>query len=339
MAGMLTNDTQAIVHNGLRPINPNTDLVALADLMEVGFGTTMDESGRAMLREMRALGRSGWLARLVNGLDGLFGGFQQGYVWMDNGRMVGNVSVMPALLPRVSGSGVIIANVVVHPDFQRRGIAHELLSASLDLARRQNRRFALLQVAVNNSVAQRLYTQFGFRSQRAFTHWVRPNRLRVPNRLMDMPPFTLRNGRDWQSEYALAQLVRPEARGGMGWLRPTYSGAFQPSFWSGAALLGQSAEHWTLYRSPSDPRQLEMLAVARVQMGFGMPDRFDMLIHPEMQGRLELPLLNFILRRLDVSGRIAVSDHPTDDVAASIALEQYGFEPRRSEMNMRLDFD
>jgi ribosomal protein S18 acetylase RimI-like enzyme len=339
MAGTLTNETQAVVNDGLRPIKPVSDMIALADLMEIGFGAVMDESGRASLREMRALGRAGWLARLLYGIDGSLGGFQQGFVWMANGRMVGNVSIVPAALPRVFGKGVVIANVVVHPDYQRQGIARELLAASLDLVRRQQRDFALLQVALDNHVAQRLYTQFGFRAERAFTHWVRPNRLTAPNRLLEMPPFTIRAGRDWQAEYRLAETVRPAQRGGLGWLRPTYPGAFQPNFWTNAASFGPTAEHWALYRTPGDPYRPDLLAAARVQAGFGGPDKFDMLIHPTMQGTLERPLLNFILRRLDMSSRPTVTDHPSDDGLATSALEQYGFEPRRSEINMRLDFN
>jgi len=43
---------------------------------------------------------------------------------IENGRLIGNVSVSPANLPRSEGVGYIIANVAVHPDFQRQGFAH-----------------------------------------------------------------------------------------------------------------------------------------------------------------------------------------------------------------------
>ena len=338
MAGTLTNEGQAVIRDGMRPINPVTDLLALADLMEIGFGAVMDESGRAGLREMRMLGHTRWLARLAFGIDGALGSFQQGFVWLANGRLVGNVSIVPASLPRSFGSGVTIANVVVHPDYQRRGIARNLLAASLDLIRSQKRDFALLQVSAENLVAQRLYTQFGFRAERAFTHWIRPARLYPPAALRSMPPFTLRAAQDWQAEYELATLVRPQTRGGMGWQRPTCPAAFRSGFLKSVLAFGQATEHWALYgdrtgRSPS------LLAAAQVQMGFGMLNKFDMLIHPDQAGQLEGPLLNFILRRLDSSSRAVITNHPSDDQAAADALALYDFEPRRSEINMRLDLN
>lgn len=43
----------------IRPVNLRTDLPTLADLIELVFAPTMDESGRAAIREMRYMSRMG----------------------------------------------------------------------------------------------------------------------------------------------------------------------------------------------------------------------------------------------------------------------------------------
>lgn len=45
------------VSAGLRPVNLRTDLAPLADLIELAFADSMDNSGRAAIREMRTLSR------------------------------------------------------------------------------------------------------------------------------------------------------------------------------------------------------------------------------------------------------------------------------------------
>lgn len=347
VAATLTNGAAELSPDGLRPINLTTDLSQLADLMEVGFAGALDESGRAIIREMRTLGRIGWLNSAVNRLDGLFGGLQQGFVWIEDGQLVGNVSVMPIPYMRTaeadSTRGAIIANVVVHPAHRRRGLARSLLNAALDLIEQQGRAFATLQVDADNGGARQLYEQLGFREQRTFTRWVRPPRLSAPYPLSDLPPIVLRPARDWRMEYSLAERVRPNARGGLGWLHPTHPGLFRPSLFKGLtdALTGRSTESWALYH----PSGKEIVAVARLNLAFGTSDRFDILVDPLAQtlfGRpdrsVETVLLNSLLRRVADRQRAAITEHPADDNVGGAALHDYGFEPRRTEVSMRLDW-
>jgi ribosomal protein S18 acetylase RimI-like enzyme len=346
VAATLTNGATDLSADGLRPINLTTDLPQLADLMELGFADALDESGRAIIREMRTLGRVGWLNSAVNRLDGLFGGLQQGFVWIEDGRLVGNVSIMPIPYSRAAESGgaqgAIIANVVVQPAHRRRGFARSLMSAALDRIEAQGRGFAVLQVDADNAGARRLYEQLGFREQRTFTRWVRPPRMRPPYPLPDIPPITLRPARDWRAEYVLAERVRPRSRGGLGWLRPTYPGTFRPSLLKGVgdALTGRATESWAVYHSPSQA----IIAVVRLYFAFGSSDRFDLLVDPAAQalyGRPNQPaealLLNYLLRRVADRHRATMTEHPVDDVIGSAALREYGFEARRTEVAMRLD--
>ncbi len=326
--------------DGLRPINLATDLASLAELLEICFGDTMDEAGSAVIREMRALSHASALVRMLNRLDRFLGEFQQGYVWIDEGRLVGNTTVTPANYPRSLGRGAIIANVAIHPDYRRRGMAQELVETSLDLIRRQGNQFAILNVEQSNDGARRLYERLGFRNERAFTRWQRSSHQRTPQRLLNMPPLTLRQPNEWRAEYALAELVRPNRQGGMGWLRPTYPGLFHISLLKSMlyGLGGRTDEQMILYRNPQTRDQDGIIASARLQMVFGGADRLDLLVHPFEQGKLEDPLINYVLRRLEGRRRSLITEHPADDAAAEAVFRKYQFEPRQTTINMRLDF-
>ncbi len=327
-------------HNGLRPVRLPTDLGSLAELLEIGFAATIDEAGRAAIREMRALHHSGWLARALFRLDGVLSGLQEGFVWIEEGKLIGNVTLTGAHFPRNFGRGAVISNVVVHPDFRQRGLARSLLDATLDMSRRMGSTFAILQVDQANVRARALYERLGFRAERTFTRWVRPASGRTPHRSSDAPAVTLRSPQEWRAEFDLATLVRPNKLGGMGWLRPTYPGSFQMPPLKGLlyGLSGRADEPLIVYREPSQRERAGLTAALRLTMAFGASDRFDLLVHPFERGKLEDPLINYLLRRLEGRRRAVITEHPTDDETASEVFRKYGFEPRRTDIHMRLDF-
>ena len=92
--------------SGLRPVNLRTDLVPLADLIEIAFADTMDSSGRAAVREMRTLSRLGPGLSVLLGMNDLAQGVGLGFVWIEDGRLVGNTSVYPTSLPTGSTSNI-----------------------------------------------------------------------------------------------------------------------------------------------------------------------------------------------------------------------------------------
>jgi hypothetical protein len=121
-----------------------------------------------------------------------------------------------------------------------------------------------------------------------------------------------------------------------------YTGAFRPSLLKGLsdALTGRAVESWALYY----PSGKAIAAVARLHLAFGSSDRFDLLVDPAAQavfGRSDQPvetlLLNYLLRRVADRHRAAITEHPADDAAGGAALQEYGFEPRHTEITMRLD--
>lgn len=335
-AAALTEQKQVDQYSadGLRPVFLRKDLAGMAELIEICFGPTMDESGRAAVNEMRMISKYGTLMFLLNSLDHFMGGLEQGFVWIDQERLIGNTSVSRANYPRALGTGFIIANVAVHPDYRRQGVAQAMMRASLDLIRQKGGNFAILQVDATNEGARNLYTRLGFREERIFVRWHRSLHLRPPPRLDDLPFMTLRQPNEWRAEYELAQLVRPNSRGGLGWLRPTYPDFFRPSLLRamGTFVTGQSEEH--IIVRAEDERSL--LGALRVTSSFGGADRFELLVHPAHQGQLEAPLINYALRRVNGYHSV-IMEHPADDLAVTNLLTQYSFERRYTLIHMRYD--
>ncbi|NJL94208.1 MAG: GNAT family N-acetyltransferase [Anaerolineae bacterium] len=118
---------QAHLHpptNGIRSVHLQSDLRQIADLLELCF-EDMDSAGRAAVRDMRMLASTGPLLWVLQGMDRMIRGLMQGFVWVDQGQIVGNVSIYPSGFAQTW----VVANVAVHPAYRRRGIAATLCEA------------------------------------------------------------------------------------------------------------------------------------------------------------------------------------------------------------------
>ncbi len=80
---------------GMRPVRPHRDMGQIGKLIETAFAGQLDAAGLRMVREMRSLGRAGWLGWLLARF--LLPPFANphGYVWEEEGRLVGNASLLP----------------------------------------------------------------------------------------------------------------------------------------------------------------------------------------------------------------------------------------------------
>ncbi len=154
----------------LRPFDVGRDLNAVADLIEQCFANTLDADGQRYLRQMRAAAKSPGLLRLADSFSGVFTLPLSGYVWEEEGRLVGNLSLIPFYH---RGRRIfLIANVAVHPDYRRRGIARTLTRTALSYVERQRRVSAVwLQVRDDNQPALHLYHSLGFLERARRTTW------------------------------------------------------------------------------------------------------------------------------------------------------------------------
>lgn len=319
----------------LRPVNIRTDLAALADLIEIVFADSMDFNGRAAVNEMRVMSRLGFALKLLSGMNEMTLGLSLGYVWVADNRVVGNVSIYPANYPYDLGSAWIIANVGTHPDFRGRGIASQLMQASMDMIRRRGGRYAILQVDADNVVARNLYERLGFAYERGWTTWRRSPSARVPATIHEVKAYiTRRRETEWKAEYELAKLVRSFDQGGLGWQRPLHVRYFRPSLWrSFVDWVNLRYTERLIIRDTSAERILaslwleNSLASSSAQM--------TLFVHPEFQGLYDDALLNNVLQRFSMTP--LALEHPADDSAIIPILEHYRFTVKRTVMHMRWD--
>ena len=144
---------------GIRPFDMGRDLRPVAELIADAFADELDAGGKAALREMRVLSYMGTLFGFfrTNALDfnNTFGGF----VWNEDGRVIGNITVQRA---DSYGNRWQIANVAVDPAHRGRGIARQLMETALDYIKEMGGRWAVLQVRGGNEIALGLYERIGF---------------------------------------------------------------------------------------------------------------------------------------------------------------------------------
>ncbi|MBN1680068.1 MAG: GNAT family N-acetyltransferase [Anaerolineae bacterium] len=312
--------------SGLRPVRLRQDLGDIAELIDLCFASTLDAAGHAAIREMRTLSRSGPLLWALNNLTRALTGWMQGFVWVEHGRLVGNVSVSPTGFDR----GWVIANVAVHPDYRRRGIARQMTRAALDLVARQGT-FATLQVDADNDTARRLYASFGFEELRTFSRWRRMPVHRLPPSSEPLPIRRLSRA-DSAAAYMLARRVRPDERGGMGWLRPTSERAFNSYPLGGfhALWTGRTITRWGI---AGRQRPLDALLITESRAG-RLTMRFDMLVRPERAGEFEYALIDYLIRRLAGQQRALVTDHPADDEYTMEVFRRHHFQRERMLVHM-----
>src|SRR5512139_1351996 len=92
-----------------------------------------------------------------------------GFVWEEDGRLVGNLSLIPFL--NQGRQYYLIANVAVDPNNRRRGIARALTEAAIEQVRNRGVGAVWLHVREDNIPAYNLYTSLGFVEKACRTTW------------------------------------------------------------------------------------------------------------------------------------------------------------------------
>ena len=156
-------------HPHMRPLNVLRDLSSVADLIELCFSPTMDNDGQRYLSDMRRASRDDSFLRWASHVTETAALPLTGYVWEQDGRIVGNASLIPF---RDKGKRIyLIANVATHPDYRRRGIGRALTERVMQLARDKKASAVWLHVREDNPGAIQLYTDLGFQEIARRTTW------------------------------------------------------------------------------------------------------------------------------------------------------------------------
>jgi ribosomal protein S18 acetylase RimI-like enzyme len=312
----------------IRPVNLRTDLAQLADLIEVAFADSMDAHGRNAVREMRDFSR---LSFLFPPTSDTVMGMGMGYVWVEDAKVVGNVSIYPSEMPDESGSVWIIANVSVLPAYRGRGIAKKLMRACMETIQSRRGDVAILQVESQNDAARSLYEQLGFLYEREWTFWRRSASIHRPPLLHAAAEglfISHRRDAQWRDEYALAQHARPNEHGGLGWQRPLLERYFRPSLW-------RTLRHWLMLRNTErlHVRQAQRLTAALwLETSVNNP-QLTLFTEPDHDGVAAEALMSNIIHRMGASTLLL--EHPADDLVTNALLEHYRFSNYRTVFNMR----
>jgi ribosomal protein S18 acetylase RimI-like enzyme len=181
----------------LRPFDVRRDLRPTADLVELCFADTLDPDGERYLRQMRSAANSAGLLRWAAATAEWASVPLTGYIWEEDGKLVGNVSLITFILH--GRRNYLIANVAVHPDFRRRGIARSLTQRAIEHARQRGAQSTWLHVREENDAAISLYRSLGYNERARRTTW-----FSQPGIPLDSPPADVtvgpRRARFWQTQ-------------------------------------------------------------------------------------------------------------------------------------------
>jgi len=307
---------------GLRPFNPLFDLQPTTELIEIAFGEALDPLSRETLREMRSLGwLLGPLFWLSNTMSLPLAETYDGFVWMEEGRIVGNVTVHRRYSEK---KGWFISNLAVHPDYRRRGIARRLVSAGVQMARQRGASRISLEVRAENSAARALYAKLGFAevdsvSTMKLDHAVPPSRVAAEEYDIEMVKPV-----QWSDLRRLAEeTLSPEARD----IAPLGEELRQPSL---ARRLASSIGDFlngrmTMRLAASGGGQFAAVATLRTG-GFLGAHTLTLMVHPAHRGKVEQILLARALSVLETSRlrTLKAKIRPSYPHVRSV-FEQYGF--------------
>jgi ribosomal protein S18 acetylase RimI-like enzyme len=315
--------------SGLRPVDPLRDLSAIADLIQASFPDDLDQSGYAMLHEMRTMGRLGAFLWYLGSWSSSLNPMLSGFVWVEDGRIVGNVTVNQS--PYASDRWTI-SNVAVAHEYRGRGIARGLMNAALEMIREAGGRIAALQVRDDNAVARHIYETMGFRVVCGTVYLQNDQILRYGEaQPSDFHLYRLTSA-DAESAYRLARIATPlivQAE----W--PVRRGHYR--FGLGRLLVDQLYKLLgkvpTLRLAVRDIDNLRAMMI--VHSNSRNIPQVEIIVHPDERGHFEQVLVARALQHVHRwGGHSAIAYHPTyhpEGIAAFIAA---GFRIKRTLLLM-----
>lgn len=313
-------------NNRPRPINLNKDIPQVVRLLESVFGETLDNEGRHLFSQVSNSSQPAMMWRFNPNMARL----SPGFVWDENGRIVGNVTLLPTQTPR----RFLVANVAVHPDFRRQGLAKLLMQAVHSAVSERRGEVILLQVVKDNHKAVNLYRNLNYQTIGSMTEWyVSLSRIRdLDLTSQQQMPIRPLHRREWQAAYQLdLDCLHPD----LNWPEPLKPNAFKTGLWQKISqfLNGRQQETWRITNNNN-----QIIGLGNITSEWGRTHRLSVRVAPAWRGQLERPLLAKLLRRLRYLPRRSIRiDHPDRDENMNRLLEEANFTTRRTLTHMRLD--
>jgi ribosomal protein S18 acetylase RimI-like enzyme len=307
----------------LRPLNVLRDLSAVADLIELCFSPTMDNDGQRYLSDMRRASRDDSFLRWASRMSETASMPLMGFVWEQDGRIVGNASLIPF---RDRGKRIyLIANVATHPDYRRRGIGRALTERVMKQARDKNASAIWLHVRDDNPGAIKLYQDLGFQEIARRTTWQGnpEHRLSTADNDIQILP---RHPRFWPIQQEWLRRLYP---GDLGWYQSWNTNALRPGLrnWLYLLFVDFNIKQWVAVRDN------ELLATLTWIPNGGRSELLYAATGPGEAGSGALTLLLLHARRTITYPPYLTLDYPADQMTD--AIMEAGFRPRRTLLWMR----
>ena len=305
---MLANTVRS---NHLRTLQPRIDLHRVSDLVELCFAENMDEDGRTYLRQMRQIANEARYLRLTSvRLEGL--------VWEEAGKIIGNLTLIPFTKER--SQVYLVANVAVHPDHRRRGIARQLTQAALEYARNRGAAACWLQVRDDNPGAIQLYRSTGFTERARRTSWQWKPYMGVPPNKGPAVSVSHRHSGDWMRQLNWLMRVYP---GEVRWNLPFDPNRLNPGIWNQLLDLirGNGVKHWAARKDG------ELIGIVTREPSRLFADTLWIAVHPSHEDLAIRALLPYARQALH-SNRALMANYPAGQ--ASEAFYRAGFMPHNT---------
>lgn len=225
----------------IRRLDVRRDLLEAADLIEMCFGNQMDPDGHTYLRNIRKAARNNDLLRWLPGPNEQATYPLFGYVWEENHKIIGNISLIPVM--HKGAWRYLIANVAVHPDYRGRGIGHQLTLRALRHIQAQKVKLACLQVREIAPVAYHLYLSHGFQECARRSTWVLdPSQIYLPSMNSNIK-IRARQTHDWPLQSKWLKDIYPAK---VNWNLLYNARRLAPTLWQRFFNLanGKQVRHW-----------------------------------------------------------------------------------------------
>ncbi len=324
----MMSTAQVVDTTHIRLLDVRRDLLEVADLIELCFINNMDSEGRDYVRYIRRVAQNSSLIRWVPGAAERVSLPLHGYVWEEDGQIIGNLTLIPFFY---RGHWLyLIANVGVHPDFRGQGIGRALTVRALEHIRDHHVHEAWLQVRDDNPIAINLYRSLGFVERVRRTTWqgnsspARDEKEPPDSRIRIMP----RQSGEWEVQSRWLELTYPPE---VSWnlsfdwrrLRPGLVRAL------GAWINGELFQHWTARRNG------EMVGSATWEGGRSLADMIWLCAQPESENETVYALLSHI-RKMRVTNRYLSVNYPAGH--GRMGFERAGFTDLNTLIWMSMDF-
>lgn len=325
MATIMGTHTAFSGDQHLRPLNPQRDMADVADLVELCFADSLDQDGRRYLQDMRVAARTPGYLWLASAAEQWSSVPLTGYVWVEGGKIVGNLSLVPY---RIQGKRhYLIANVAVHPDYRCKGIGQALTRQGLEYARESGAPSTWLQVREGNSTAVRLYEKLGFQERARRTTW-HSSHVYTSHVLKENIRIGARHAGLWGIQKGWLDQTYPEE---LRWNLPLKPDLLQPGIRGIFARLfhAVSVQQWVAWRGN------ELIGILTCQSSVGFNNLFWLSVNPNYE-ELAVQVLLQHARKVLGNHRSLVIDYPAH--RASAAIESAGFFVRQTLIWMQIVF-